>query len=124
MSIQNIPLGIFRHFQVCDKTCKFVKPINSCHMKHNSRDYILEKAAPVFNQYGFSGTSLAAICAATGMTKGSIYANFKDKDALGVAVFNFQKEQINNKLNAVLSLKEDSHEQLLLMLDFYQNAHK
>lgn len=93
-------------------------------MKHNSRTYILEKAAAVFNKNGFSGSSLAAICAATGMTKGSIYANFKDKDALGVAVFNFQKEQINNKLEAVLSLKEDSHEQLLLILDFYQNAHK
>lgn len=93
-------------------------------MKHNSRDYILEKAAPVFNQYGFSGTSLAAICAATGMTKGSIYANFKDKDELGVAVFNYHIGLRNQKLAAILSLKEDSHEQLLLLIDYYQNAAK
>jgi len=93
-------------------------------MKHNSRTYILEKASPVFNKHGFAGSSLAAICAATGMTKGSIYANFKDKDELGVAVFDYQKEQINSKLDAILSLKEDPHEQLMLLLDFYQNAHK
>ena len=93
-------------------------------MKNNSRDYILEKAAPVFNKHGFSGTSLAAICSATGMTKGSIYANFKDKDELGVAVFYYHVEQLNKKLDAILSIKDDPHEQLLLLLDFYQTAHK
>lgn len=93
-------------------------------MKHNSREHILEKAAPLFNKHGFSGTSLAAVCAATGMTKGSIYANFKDKDELGVAVFQYHVDQLNQKLAAILSLKEDPHEQLLLLLDFYQNAHK
>lgn len=93
-------------------------------MKPNSREYILEKAAPVFNKYGFSGSSLAAVCEATGMTKGSIYANFKDKDELGVAVFHYHVDLLNQKLAAILSLKEDPHEQLLLLLDFYQNAHK
>lgn len=93
-------------------------------MKHNSRDFILEKAAPLFNKNGFSGTSLAAVCAVTGMTKGSIYANFKDKHELGVAVFHYHVDQLNQKLAAILSLKEDPHEQLMLLLDFYQNAHK
>lgn len=93
-------------------------------MKHNSREYILEKAAPVFNKNGFFGTSLADVCAATGMTKGSIYANFKDKDALAVAVFFFQVDRLHQKLEDILSLKEDPHEQLMLMLDFYENAHK
>lgn len=93
-------------------------------MKQNSRTFILEKAAAVFNKHGYAGTSLAAICEATGMTKGSIYANFKDKDELAVAVFFHHIDQLNLKLESILRIKEDPHEQLLLLLDFYQNAHK
>ncbi len=93
-------------------------------MKQNSRVFILEKATPIFNQRGFAGTSLADICAATGLTKGSIYANFTDKNDLAVAVFFHHVALLNQKLEAILSLKDDPHEQLLLLIDFYQNAHK
>jgi AcrR family transcriptional regulator len=57
------------------------------HKAARTRQYIIEKAAPVFNKKGVTGTSLADLTRATGLTKGSIYGNFRDKDELAVAVF-------------------------------------
>ncbi|HAE68223.1 MAG TPA: TetR/AcrR family transcriptional regulator, partial [Sphingobacterium sp.] len=47
-----------------------------------TRQYIIEKTAPIFNKKGYFATSLSDITTATGLTKGSIYGNFKDKDDL------------------------------------------
>lgn len=37
-----------------------------------TRNFIVEKTAPIFNMKGYAGTSLNDITAATGLTKGSI----------------------------------------------------
>jgi TetR/AcrR family transcriptional repressor of nem operon len=52
-----------------------------------TRQYIIEKAAPVFNRKGYAGTSLSDLTTATGLTKGSIYGNFKNKDEVAVSAF-------------------------------------
>jgi AcrR family transcriptional regulator len=52
-----------------------------------TRQFIIEKAAPIFNKKRLAGTTLSDLTNATGLTKGSIYGNFKDKDDLAVAVF-------------------------------------
>ena len=54
-----------------------------------TRQFIIDKAAPVFNKKGVSGTSLSDLTRATGLTKGSIYGNFKDKDEVAVCVFQY-----------------------------------
>jgi len=52
---------------------------NNMKKSENTRKYIIEKVAPVFNKKGFTGTYLSDMEKATGLTKGSIYGNFKDK---------------------------------------------
>jgi len=52
-----------------------------------TKQYIIEKTAPVFNTKGFAGTSLNDITSATGLTKGSIYGNFENKDEVAMAAF-------------------------------------
>ncbi len=52
-----------------------------------TRQFIIEKTAPIFNMKGYVGTSIADITEATGLTKGSIYGNFENKDAVALAVF-------------------------------------
>ena len=59
-----------------------------------THQYIIEKAAPVFNKKGITGTSLADLTRATGLTKGSIYGNFRDKDELAVAVFQYNVDNL------------------------------
>ncbi len=53
----------------------------------NTKAYIIERTAPVFNKKGYAGTSLADLTKATGLTKGALYGNFKNKDEIALAVF-------------------------------------
>ncbi len=43
-----------------------------------TRQYIIERAAPIFNMYGYEGFSMSQLTEAIGMTKGAIYGNFKN----------------------------------------------
>lgn len=52
-----------------------------------TRQHIIEAAAPLFNQRGFSGASMADLMEATGLEKGGIYRHFSSKDELALAAF-------------------------------------
>ncbi|BBO70035.1 TetR family transcriptional regulator [Desulfosarcina alkanivorans] len=52
-----------------------------------TRQFIIETAAPIFNKKGYAGTSMSDLTEATGLTKGSIYGNFKDKNDVAVNAF-------------------------------------
>jgi TetR/AcrR family transcriptional regulator, transcriptional repressor for nem operon len=93
-------------------------------MKANSREIIIQKTADLFNQKGPAATSLSDISEATGLTKGALYANFRDKNELAIAVFRYNIQRLSDKLNDILRLKECPHEKLLLALDFHENAYK
>jgi len=88
----------------------------------NSRDYIIEKCAPVFNRLGPKGASLSELCKATGMTKGALYANFKDKDEIAAAAFEYNARSLMKKEAELVKMKDSPHEKLMLLLDFYENA--
>jgi AcrR family transcriptional regulator len=60
-----------------------------------TREYIIAKAAPVFNRQGFSGTSIRDILEGSGLTKGSIYGNFSSKEDLAVAAFEYNLDRIS-----------------------------
>lgn len=52
-----------------------------------TRQHIIEAAAPLFNQRGFTGASMADLMEATGLEKGGIYRHFASKDELALAAF-------------------------------------
>ena len=52
-----------------------------------TKRFIIKKSAPIFNKKGYAGTSLSDLTQATGLTKGSIYGNFKNKDEVAVCAF-------------------------------------
>ena len=49
-----------------------------------TKQLIIEKTASIFNKKGYTGTYLSDLTNATGLTKGSIYGNFKDKIEVAV----------------------------------------
>jgi TetR/AcrR family transcriptional regulator, transcriptional repressor for nem operon len=59
-----------------------------------TRQRILELAAPLFNQQGFAGCSMADIMDATGLEKGGIYRYFESKEALAAEAFKFALKEI------------------------------
>ena len=57
-----------------------------------TRRGIIEKAAPLFNQKGYEGTSLSDLMDATGLQKGGIYRHFDSKEELAAAAFDYSWE--------------------------------
>jgi TetR/AcrR family transcriptional repressor of nem operon len=54
-----------------------------------TKQFIVEQTASLFNQKGFAGTSLQDIMTATGLSKGGVYGNFEGKEAIALAVFDY-----------------------------------
>lgn len=54
-----------------------------------TRQKIIAKAAVVFNQQGYEGSSMQDIVEAVGLEKGSIYGHFSSKEELALEAFDF-----------------------------------
>jgi TetR/AcrR family transcriptional regulator, transcriptional repressor for nem operon len=57
-----------------------------------TRRNIVAAAAPIFNQHGYEGSSLAALMEATGLKKGGIYRHFSSKEELAAEAFDYAWE--------------------------------
>jgi TetR/AcrR family transcriptional repressor of nem operon len=78
---------------------------------------IVRKAAPLFNQKGYSGTSLSDLMDATGLQKGGIYRHFSGKEELATAAFDYSWQRaVSGRLDGVEDLP-DSVDQLKKMID-------
>jgi TetR/AcrR family transcriptional regulator, transcriptional repressor for nem operon len=58
-----------------------------------TRREIVERAAPLFNQKGYEGTSMSDLMEVTGLQKGGIYRHFSGKEELAGEVFDFSWER-------------------------------
>jgi TetR/AcrR family transcriptional repressor of nem operon len=82
-----------------------------------TRQEIIRKAAPVFNQKGFAGTSLSDLMNATGLQKGGIYRHFASKEELATEAFDYSWQRaVNRRLNGLKSVP-DSVDRLKKMID-------
>lgn len=85
-----------------------------------TRQFIVEKAAPVFNKKGFAGTTLSDLTNITGLTKGAIYGNFDNKDEIAVEAFDFNLKRISEVINLAQKNEEDPVKKLLFIPKFYR----
>jgi TetR/AcrR family transcriptional repressor of nem operon len=86
-----------------------------------TKQFIIEKTAAVFNEKGYAGTSLSDLTEATGLTKGSIYGNFENKDDVALAVFDYNFGRVNLYMKQKIKAKENSLERLLAYPEVYRN---
>ena len=54
-----------------------------------TRQEIIRKAAPLFNQRGYEGAALSDLMKATGLEKGGIYRHFESKQQLAAEAFDY-----------------------------------
>jgi TetR/AcrR family transcriptional repressor of nem operon len=54
-----------------------------------TKQKIVAAAAPIFNQRGYEGSSMAELMAATGLQKGGIYRHFASKEELAAEAFDY-----------------------------------
>lgn len=63
-----------------------------------TKQFIIEKTATLFNTKGYTATSLSDITEATGLTKGSIYGNFENKDEVSLEVYKYNSGILKKSL--------------------------
>lgn len=83
--------------------------------------FILETVAPIFNKNGYAATSISDITNATGLTKGAIYGNFKNKEDLAIAAFKFTVKNLLRRIAKHIKLSDSPIQKLFLITDFYRN---
>jgi len=83
-------------------------------------DFIIQKVAPIFNKNGYYGTSMSDLVDATGLTKGAIYGNFKNKEELAFIAFKYNVDRVVNKIREELSTIKSPIQQLYGLTNFYR----
>ncbi len=89
-----------------------------------TKQFIVEKTAPVFNTKGYSGTSMNDIMNITGLSKGCIYGHFENKDEVALAAFDFNHNKVNEHMKARILATDNSIERLLVYPKTYKNYFK
>ncbi len=85
-----------------------------------TRNMIIEKSAVLFNQKGYSGTSMKDIMDATGLSKGGLYGNFSSKEEVAVAAFEKAVETVDNEVRIRTKVVENTLDKLKAVVYFYK----
>ncbi|MEC4723490.1 TetR/AcrR family transcriptional regulator [Noviherbaspirillum sp. CPCC 100848] len=101
------------------------------HNYDDQRDLILSRAAQLFAQRGYPGTSMNEVAEACGMSKPSLYHYFRDKYALLVTIAESHVEHLETVMLEVIDTQADARTRLeKLILRFVeeyaeaQHAHR
>jgi TetR/AcrR family transcriptional regulator, transcriptional repressor for nem operon len=84
-----------------------------------TRQFIIEKAAPIFNKKGVAGTSISDIMEATQLAKGGVYGNFENKEEICLEVFKYLTKELSSSIDLYVRAQETAKGKLFAMLDFY-----
>ncbi|MCJ7934220.1 MAG: TetR/AcrR family transcriptional regulator [Chryseobacterium sp.] len=86
-----------------------------------TKQHIIEKTATLFNTKGYISTSLSDITQVTGLTKGSIYGNFENKDEVAIEVYKYNAGLLSKTINRSFGDEYPaSVDKLHAFVDFYR----
>lgn len=86
-----------------------------------TKQFIIEKSAPLFNKKGYAGTSMSDIMVATGLAKGGVYGHFISKDEIAAAAFEYSLNKVRKDLQATIHQHSSAMGKLHAILGFYRN---
>lgn len=86
-----------------------------------TKKFIVEQTAAIFNEKGYSGTTITDLTNATKLTKGSIYGNFTNKDDVALAAFDYNFNRVTLYIRKKMANKENSIDRLLVYPQVYGN---
>ncbi|MEZ2442658.1 TetR/AcrR family transcriptional repressor of nem operon [Chitinophaga sp. W3I9] len=84
-----------------------------------TRQFIIEKAAPIFNKKGVAGTSISDILKATRLAKGGVYGNFSSKEEIVMEVFDYIAEEEKLNLRQVTATANTSAGKFEALFQYY-----
>ena len=83
-----------------------------------SRQYIIEKTAPLFNTKGVAGTAVSDIMQATQMAKGSLYVHFENKEELTYCAVDWNLQQFIDRVSEETEKFDSPKAKFIGMLDY------
>jgi TetR/AcrR family transcriptional regulator, transcriptional repressor for nem operon len=86
-----------------------------------TKERILGRAAQLFNQQGYSGSSLADIMHETGLEKGGIYNHFASKEQLALEAFDYALELLQQRMRLALAGKINAIDRLLAIVSYFES---
>lgn len=85
-----------------------------------TKEFITKTSAPIFSKQGYVGTSMSDITTATNLTKGALYGNFKNKEEIALAAFNYNTIKLLSKIDEHLNKDGTSLEKIFSLTSFYK----
>ncbi|HTM98248.1 MAG TPA: TetR/AcrR family transcriptional regulator [Pedobacter sp.] len=86
-----------------------------------TKQFIIEKSAPIFNKKGFAATSMNDILQATGLAKGGVYGNFESKEEIALMAFEYANECLMKALSSRIKKEVSANDKLVAIFNFYHN---
>ncbi len=86
-----------------------------------TKQFIVERSSVVFNTKGYMGTSMQDIMDATGLTKGGLYGNYKSKEAIAFAAFEYNVQKVLDKMTRMIKAEKNALDKLHAILNFYKS---
>jgi len=80
-----------------------------------TRMAILEAAGTLFAQQGYTGTGVAGICSAAGVSKGAFYHHFTTKQEVFLALLNDWLENLNQAMQQVIDGQREVPDALMYL---------
>ena len=84
-----------------------------------TRQKIVETAAVLFNQKGFTGCSMGDIVAASGLEKGTLYGHFSTKEELALIAFDYAWKDTSDKRLRNVETTSNAVDKLRLHIENY-----
>ena len=88
----------------------------------DTRQRILERAAPLLNRQGFQSAPVSEIMRVTGLQKGGLYNHFDSKEDLALAAWDLLMERVNQKTMQVHRSHSSPLAQLLAHIELISSG--
>lgn len=84
-----------------------------------TRQFIIERSAPIFNKKGIAATAMSDIMEATKLSKGSLYVHFENKEVLAFSAVEYNMEMLHNKVMSAVNKHRKAKDRLFAYLDMF-----
>ncbi|MET4141827.1 TetR/AcrR family transcriptional regulator [Pedobacter sp. UYP1] len=86
-----------------------------------TRQFIIEKSAPIFNTKGISGTVMTDIMEATKLAKGSLYVHFENKEDLSYAAVDHNMQILKDISNKIINKHKTAKGKIIGFLNLFSD---
>jgi TetR/AcrR family transcriptional repressor of nem operon len=82
-----------------------------------TRQFIIERSAPIFNTKGIAATAMSDIMEATQLSKGSLYVHFENKDVLAGEAVDYNLDTQSGKIRSQVEKQRTAKDKLFAFVD-------